>query len=107
MGNERTAQNSQNRDFLLVDSSNSRPLIGREDHQQRSKGSTLIQKCKFGIVYNPKYAGTTSELASIRGCIIGIVYNAKLWVWVECIIGIGYNAKYAGTTSELASIRDA
>ena len=50
------AINSQNQDFLLVESSNSRPLIGREDYQKESKGLTLIQKCTFGIVHNAKCA---------------------------------------------------
>ena len=52
---ECTAKNIQNRDFLLVESSNLRPLIGREDHQKNSKGLTLIQECKFGFVNNAKY----------------------------------------------------
>ena len=42
---ELTAKIRQNRGFLLVESSKSRPLIGREDPQKKSKGLTLIQKC--------------------------------------------------------------
>ena len=42
---ELTAKTRQNRGFLLVESSKSRPLIGREDPQKKSKGLTLIQKC--------------------------------------------------------------
>ena len=42
---ELTAETSQNRGFLLVESSKSRPLIGREDPQKKSKGLTLIRKC--------------------------------------------------------------
>ena len=62
---ESTAKNSRNRDFLLVESSNSRPLIGREDHQQKSKGLALIQKCTFGIVNNAKCA------MSVRPSVVG------------------------------------
>ena len=102
MGNEHTAQNTQNRDFLLVDSSNSRPLIGREDHQQKSKGLTLIQKCKFGIVNNAKYAGTNGESGSTRGAILALYTMPNMLapmvnreVLGECIFGIAHNAKYA------------
>ena len=42
---ELTERNCQNRGFLLVESSKSRPLIGREDPQKKSKGLTLIRKC--------------------------------------------------------------
>ena len=42
---ELTAETRQNRGFLLVESSKSRPLIGREDPQKKSKGLTLIRKC--------------------------------------------------------------
>ena len=42
---ELTAKTRQNRGFLLVESSKSRPLIGREDPQKKSKGLTLIRKC--------------------------------------------------------------
>ena len=42
---EITERNCQNRGFLLVESSKSRPLIGREDPQKKSKGLALIQKC--------------------------------------------------------------
>ena len=42
---ELTARNCQNRGFLLVEGSKSRPLIGREDPQKKSKGFTLIWKC--------------------------------------------------------------
>ena len=42
---ELTAETSQNRGFLLVESSKSRPLIGREDPRKKSKGLTLIRKC--------------------------------------------------------------
>ena len=42
---ELTEWNCQNRGFLLVESSKSRPLIGREDPQKKSKGLTLIRKC--------------------------------------------------------------
>ena len=42
---EITERNCQNRGFLLVESSKSRPLIGREDPQKKSKGLTLIRKC--------------------------------------------------------------
>ena len=62
---ERTAKNSQNRDFRLVKSSNSRPLIGREGHQNKSKGLTLIQKSTFGIVHNAICA------MSVRPTVVG------------------------------------
>ena len=39
---ELTAETRQNRGFLLVEGSKSRPLIGREDPQKKSKGFTLI-----------------------------------------------------------------
>ena len=42
---EPAAENCRNRGFLLVESSKSRPLIGREDPQKKSKGLTLIRKC--------------------------------------------------------------
>ena len=42
---ELTAETRQNRGFLLVESSKSRPLIGREDPQKKSKVLTLIRKC--------------------------------------------------------------
>ena len=42
---EPTAENCRNRGFLLVESSKSRPLIGREDLEKKSKGFTLIRKC--------------------------------------------------------------
>ena len=49
---EHTANNGRNRDLLLVKSSTSSPLIGREGHQNKYKGLTLIRKCNFGIVNN-------------------------------------------------------
>ena len=61
---ECTAKNSKNREFLLVESLNSRPMIGRENHQNKCKGLTLIQKYKFGIVINANYAETPSDGAS-------------------------------------------
>ena len=57
---ELTAETSQNRGFLLVESSKSRPLIGREDPQKKSKGLTLIQKC-------PSFLRHSFILASFHG----------------------------------------
>ena len=42
---ELTEWNCQNPGFLLVESSKSRPLIGRDAPQKKSKGLTLIRKC--------------------------------------------------------------
>ena len=57
---ELTAETSQNRGFLLVESSKSRPLIGREDPQKKSKGLTLIRKC-------PSFLRHSFILASFHG----------------------------------------
>ena len=42
----------QNRGFLLVESSKSRLLIGREGPQKKSKGLTLIQKCQSFLCHS-------------------------------------------------------
>ena len=57
---ELTAETRQNRGFLLVESSKSRPLIGREDPQKKSKGLTLIRKC-------PSFRRHSFNLASFHG----------------------------------------
>ena len=64
-------------------------------------------------MHNAKYAGTTSELASMGDAHLALStmpimlaphLNKQVW---GCTFGIAHNANYAGTTSELASMGNA
>ena len=71
-------RNRLNRDFLLVESSNLRPLIGREDSQKKCKSLPLIQIGTFGIVHNAKYP-MGSQIYACR----------HIWHCAQCQISYG------------------